>query len=346
MKILLTARGAGAAGGSGRNVGNMMRALSLAGHQVSFVSADNTFFRTMVALRRAAKGVDIVQAIDINPVGVAAYISTRLTRTKLVIVCQAAYAVAPLHSKKWASVARFVYRHADGVIAGSSFVAEEIQKEVTGLKVAIIDPGINMAQFSDVDDERALTEPLIIGVGSIKARKGYDVAVRAVAIIAKHIPNVHYVIIGSQNHEPRYVESLKILTRELGIERNIEFRTNVSDAELKMLYGQAALFMLPSVNFGFHFEGFGMVFLEAAAYGIPSIGTEGNGIAGAVENCKTGFLVPQRDPEATAAAAEKILTDPALAHRMRVRAKAFAQEHDLQHIAGLYEQFYNEMHSL
>ena len=77
---------------------------------------------------------------------------------------------------------------------------------------------------------------------------------------------------------------------------DIEFFNRLSDEALSDLYRRAKLFILTSINEDHHFEGFGLVFLEAAAAALPVIGTFGNGIEDAVKDCYNGFLVPQNNP--------------------------------------------------
>lgn len=348
MKILLLVRDTDTKAGSGRNVATISAVLRDAGHAVTVLGYEKRFWQFVREVRRHAKSSDIVQAIDINPVGLPGYLATRFTKAKFIIIAQAAYAVAPLYSRKMSLLSRVIYRGADAVIAGSSFVAGEIEKKVPGLEIAVIDPGIDMSKFADgtaVSRRSAGEDPFILGVGAVKARKGYDVSVRAFARVKADVPRLRYVIVGSQTDEPKYVSMLMELARELGVENDIDFRTDVADSELNELYDRASVFVLTSVNLGFHFEGFGMVFLEAAAHGIPSVGTLGNGITDAVEDGTTGILVPQNDPEATARAISDILADTARAERMSARAREFAREHDLPHLARCYERVYRDIFS-
>lgn len=345
MKILLLVSNTDTKAGSGRNVATISAVLRDAGHEVTVLAYTKGFWRFVREVRKRAKTHDIVQAIDINPVGLPGYLATRFTKAKFIIIAQAAYAVAPLYSRKMALLSQIIYRGADAVVAGSSFVAQEIQKKVPGLDVAVIDPGIDMSKFTDIaiEPKRPARDSYILGVGALKARKGYDVSVRAFARLKANFPRLRYIIVGSQTDDPRYFNMLTGLARELGVEDDIDFLTNVSDTELTELYDHASVFVLTSVNLGFHFEGFGMVFLEAAAHGVPSVGTLGNGIADAVEDGTTGILVPQHDPEATARAIGDILADTARAERMSIRARAFAREHDLPHLARCYEALYRDI---
>ncbi|TAK59233.1 glycosyltransferase family 1 protein [Patescibacteria group bacterium] len=343
-KVLLLAQETDRSSGSGRNAATMLSVLTAAGYEVTLLDFKKDFWAFVRTARKEAKRSDIVQAVDINPLGFAGFLATLFTRAKLVIICQAAYAVAPLYNFKTAIFSQIVYRSANAVVAGSVFVAQEIQKKVRGLTVHVIDPGIDMSKFTDpVRGPVSEREPFILSVGALKARKGYEVSLRAFALLKDRIPELRYIMVGSQTDEPRYFKMLTELARELGVEDRVDFLTDVSDAHLNELYEKASVFILTSVNLDFHFEGFGMVFLEAAAHGLPSIGTLGNGIADAVEDGKTGILVPQKDPEATAEALALILGDTERRARMSARAREFANEHDIPHLTKLYAQLYRGM---
>lgn len=329
-------------GGGGRFAVNLSEGLRRAGHEVEVLSYKEGFWRFVKKARASAKHADIVHAFDINPLGIAGYLATRFTKAKLIITAQGTYAVAPLYSRKMTSLSKVIYRAADAVVAISRYTASEIRKKVPSLQMTIIDPGIDMSKFvaTNAPAERTSSPLLMIGVGSVKARKGYDVTLRAFVLAKKDIPNLRYAIVGTHTDEPGYAHMLIELARELGVEKDVDFLTKVSDAELNALYDRASLFILTSVNESFHFEGFGMVFLEAAAHGLPTIGTSGNGIADAIEDGKTGILVPQRDVEATAKAIVMLFTDQNLAMQMGARGHTFAADHDQKHIARRYGEVY------
>jgi len=100
------------------------------------------------------------------------------------------------------------------------------------------------------------------------------------------------------------------------------------------------VFALPSLTVGEKFEGFGLVFLEASACGLPVIGTTGSGVAEAVLDGETGLLVPQGDVPALAEAITRVLTDDDLRARLGAAGRAYAQTQDwaqvAAHVAALY----------
>ena len=116
----------------------------------------------------------------------------------------------------------------------------------------------------------------------------------------------------------------------------------ISDEELRGWYQHADVFALPSLNVGKRFEGFGLVFLEASAAGLPVIGTRGSGIEEAIIEGQTGLLVDQDDVGALAASITRVLGDEALRARLGAAGRAYAQTQDwsviARDVAAVYRQ--------
>ncbi|HEX9608933.1 MAG TPA: glycosyltransferase family 4 protein, partial [Candidatus Paceibacterota bacterium] len=137
----------------------------------------------------------------------------------------------------------------------------------------------------------------IIFVGAIKPRKGLLEAFHALSIYKHTYGNDFcYVIVGAQV-DANYFELLKKTIRKLELENNVAFKGRIDNAELDSLYGTADLFLMLSLNDGGHFEGFGLVYLEANARGVPCIGSKDSGAQEAISDGKTGFLVNPHDAE-------------------------------------------------
>ncbi|MEK7509183.1 MAG: glycosyltransferase family 4 protein [Patescibacteria group bacterium] len=329
-------------GGSTRYVTDISEELRKQGHMVDILVRKGKFLMDVMRLRRYARTHDIIHAIDLNPRGFDAYFATRFTPAKLVITVQGSYGVAPLDNRKTALLARIVYRAAAAVVAISSYIKREIDWRMRGANVVVITHGVDLTRFHSTATHKS-DAPYVLGVGSIKRRKGYDTALRAFIRAKKEIPDLRYVIVGAQIDEPNYVQKLMQTVRESGVEDSVDFVKDISDERLRELYQGASLFMLTSVNEGGHFEGFGLVFLEAAAYGLASIGTKGNGIEDAIIDGKTGILVPQYDVEATAAAIVRLMRDTELRTRLGAAARAHAEARAWPHVVREYEQLYKRV---
>jgi glycosyltransferase involved in cell wall biosynthesis len=190
--------------------------------------------------------------------------------------------------------------------------------------------------------------PTLLSVGEVKPRKGYHLSLAAFARVQAVLPEARYWIAGrytrslSGVHTPSpYFENLQAFIAERGL-RNIEFLGPVPDEELEQRYRHASLFLLTPQVVGFRFEGFGLVYLEAGAYGLPVVATASGGVPDVVIDGETGFLAPPGDSEAVAEAVLRLLRDPELNHRMgqanRQRAETLTWERTALEQAQAYEE--------
>lgn len=127
--------------------------------------------------------------------------------------------------------------------------------------------------------------------------KGVDVTIRALPAIAQAVPEVKYLAIGRGDDRPR----LEQLAQELGVGDRVVFAGFVPTAELPDHYRVADAYIMPSQ------EGFGIVYLEAMATGIPVLSGDRDGSAEPLQDGELGWRVPHRDPQAVAAACIEIL---------------------------------------
>ena len=127
--------------------------------------------------------------------------------------------------------------------------------------------------------------------------KGVDVTIRALPTILRKFPDVKYLAIGRGDDRPR----LEQLAKDLGVVDRVIFAGFVPDEELPDHYRVADAYIMPSQ------EGFGIVYLEAMATGIPVLAGDRDGSADPLQDGRLGWQVPHRDPEAVAAACIEIL---------------------------------------
>jgi phosphatidylinositol alpha-1,6-mannosyltransferase len=163
-----------------------------------------------------------------------------------------------------------------------------------------------------------------LSLSRLVPRKGIDMAIAAIGIIAADRPEILYCIGGSGPDLPR----LKALVAEKGLEKHVRFLGRVADANLGACYARADLFVLPS-RASTHppdAEGFGIVFLEAGICGTPAVAGASGGIPDAVVEGETGFLVDPEDPQALAGKILYLMDHRADLARMGERARARALE--------------------
>ncbi|MBD2327638.1 glycosyltransferase family 4 protein [Alkalinema sp. FACHB-956] len=127
--------------------------------------------------------------------------------------------------------------------------------------------------------------------------KGVDVTIRALPKILAQYPDVKYLVIGRGDDQPRLAQ----LAAELGVADRVVFAGFVPTAELPQHYNLADIYVMPSQ------EGFGIVYLEAMACGVPVLSGDGDGSADPLQDGHLGWRVPYRDPEAVAIACCEML---------------------------------------
>lgn len=155
---------------------------------------------------------------------------------------------------------------------------------------------------------------VVLSVGRLVPRKAHDLLLRAVAQLVRAGEPVAAVFVGDGPQRGR----LEALARDLGVEERVRFVGFVGEQELADYYAAADAFALPSRRLAERdgVEGFGMVFLEAGAAGLPVVGAATGGIPEAVRDGATGLLVPEDDLGALAAAIQRLARDPDLAQRL------------------------------
>jgi len=237
-------------------------------------------------------------------------------------------------------LAKLAYRSADNIIAISNFTKQELLKKVIIQNIEVISPGIDLDKFHRKHKDSS--EKFILSIGALKPRKGYHISIPAFALAKKQIPNLKYKIVGSQE-DIYYFSKLKKLALKYRVEKDLEFLSGISDKELSDLYSRASLFILTSVNLDHHFEGFGLVFLEAAAAGLPVIGTLGNGIEDAVKDGYNGILVPQGDVKKVADAMVEIINNKVKWQEMSKASYNWTKEHDRSNVVERYLEVYERI---
>jgi len=257
-----------------------------------------------------------------------------------VITAHGTYAVAPFHHWFQRHLYRRAFRSAARVACVSRYTAAAVKQRVNA-RTDVVYSGVSIERFVHTAAARD-PEPLVLCVGAIKPRKGQDVLVRAFSTVRAKVPTARLALVGAV-HSTGYDELLHRLVSELRLEDAVTFEGDVSDDELVRWYRRAWLFALTPVNVGAHFEGFGLVYIEAGACGVPSVATRGNGAEEAVLDGETGLLVPQQDAAVTATAVTRLLTDDALRARMGEAARRRAETLTWDETAEQYAKLYREM---
>ncbi|PSQ96390.1 MAG: glycosyltransferase family 1 protein [Bacteroidetes bacterium SW_9_63_38] len=181
---------------------------------------------------------------------------------------------------------------------------------------------------------------VLLTVGRLVPRKGIDTTLHALPAVLDAVPDLTYLVVGTGPDRDR----LERLATDLGIRSCVRFAGYVDADDLPTYYNLADAFVMPSREAPPDVEGFGIVFLEAGACGVPAIGARTGGIPDAIQEEETGLLVPPSSPHALADTLTHLLTSPALARRLGEQARRHAvQEANWDHVA---DQLWNVLASV
>ncbi|WP_319562199.1 glycosyltransferase family 4 protein [Marispirochaeta sp.] len=225
----------------------------------------------------------------------------------------------------WKELKRYVViRGTNGIIANSTNTRKiAIKKGADPDKVHIVHPGV--ASYEKMSLERykktgtvlcsviQSSSPVILSVGRLVPRKGFDMVIESIPVVLKKYPNLKYVIIGDGYDRDR----LEHMVAQMGLEENILFPGQVDEQTKHAYYELADLFIMPNRDLdNGDTEGFGIVFLEANLHGLPVIGGNAGGVPDAIEDGKSGLLVNSSSIQEIVNAIITILSNPKTASRM------------------------------
>jgi phosphatidylinositol alpha-1,6-mannosyltransferase len=238
------------------------------------------------------------------------------------------------------SLVRWAMARADAVVAVSRHTSDmAIGLGCPSAKLQVIPPGVDLPA-SSVRDKSG--PPTIVTVARlVDSYKGHDVMIRALPIVRERVPEARWVAIGDGPLRP----GLEGLARREAVADAIEFAGAASNAQRDAWYDRANVFAMPSrlPRGGVGGEGFGIVYLEAGAHGLPSVGGDVAGARDAVLDGETGLLVDPTDHSAVAAALAELLLDRRRAAEMGAAARRHAESHAWPLIAARVEALFGEL---
>jgi glycosyltransferase involved in cell wall biosynthesis len=199
--------------------------------------------------------------------------------------------------------------HAIHVVVTSASTAELLARDfgVPLEKITVAEPGTEPASRA----RGAEGPPRLLSVGSVTAHKGYDVLVRALMQISDL--SWQSRIVGSLDRDPTMVATVRAAADGPELNGRILLLGALDDSALSEEYAAARIFVLAS-----HFEGYGMVFAEAQARGLPIVACAGGAVRKTVP-ADAGLLVEPGDADGLAQALRRLLTNPA---ELQARADA------------------------
>ncbi len=174
-------------------------------------------------------------------------------------------------------------------------------------RITIARPGTDRPPPASPGRRTAAGPPLILSVGILHPRKGHDVLLKALSRI---VDREWQAVIVGYAHDPGHADELEALRQALGLAGRVRLAGRVGSEDLAALYRDADIFALAT-----RYEGYGIVFDEALAYGLPIVACRTGAVPETVPR-DAGLLVPPEDPDALAAALAVLLDDEV--HRRRL----------------------------
>ena len=186
-----------------------------------------------------------------------------------------------------------VLNNVEKVIANSEYTKSlAINNGVNRELVKVINPGINSAKELDknslekVESLFKIKTPRLITISRFDKRKNHEKVIMALRNLKQIYPDIVYICIGYGDEE----KNIKSLVEELNLNTQVMFFKDISDNLKNALVAKSDIFIMPSVIHKTSVEGFGIAYVEAAQYGIPSIGGKDGGASDAIEHNKTGMI--------------------------------------------------------
>jgi phosphatidylinositol alpha-1,6-mannosyltransferase len=331
--------------GAGRYVAEVAAALASAGHDVEVLNASGVdatpipgvvartvsgrlrgstslvlLWRAVGAHRR--ESVDVVVTGVAFPMGVVAAMVARVVRRPLVVLAMGEDVAIGDASRTARIGLRRVFATASRVIAISNYTkATAVRLGASANDCCVIAPGIDAAallqsgpaerrtfrQHHGLDDRR-----IVLTVARLEDRKGHDTVLSAVAGLATDFDDVHYLIVGSGDPT-----ALRMQARVLRIEDRLTIIERLPADELVQAYAAADVFaMVSRPGARTEVDGFGIVYLEAAAAGLACIAGNQGGCTDAVITGTTGLSVDPLSVPAVETALRQVLSSGELANRL------------------------------
>jgi glycosyltransferase involved in cell wall biosynthesis len=199
----------------------------------------------------------------------------------------------------------------------------------------LLTPGALRTDFAVVPirPERPKDKIVVLTVGRLHPRKGQLITLQALHRLPPELRSrIEYWVVGGCN-KGNYEDRLRACALA-DPSVTVRFFGNIPDDELSEVYDRSDIFAMTSVNHGYSVEGFGLVYLEAAAHGLPIVAHKIGGVPEAVQDGETGLLVPPHQPDKLAAAFAQLIVDAELRQRLGEAGRAWARRNCWQESAS------------
>jgi glycosyltransferase involved in cell wall biosynthesis len=337
------------AGGMANQTEQLARLLGAEGHRVTLVRT-NVPYRPawaarvpvlravarllpyLVALWRAMRGADVAHVMANSGwswhLFAAPAVWIAWLRGVRCVVNYRGGEAAPFLDRSARMVA-FTLRRAAALIVPSGFLQEIFAAH--GMRAEVVSNVVDLSRFGPGTAPREAGAPHLVVTRHLEAIYDVATALRAFAQVQRRWPAARLTVAGRGPERA----ALERLANELGVAPTVQFVGNVALDEIRALYARADLMLNAS-----RVDNMPNALLEALASGLPIVSTRAGGIPYIVEDGQTALLVDVGDADAMAAAAARVLADPALAQRLRTQGLAAARRYTWESVRGRLLAFY------
>lgn len=214
------------------------------------------------------------------------------------------------------------------LICVSNYTAQVAKALMPRARVQVIPNGADVSGFAQAPAfQPEKSAPTVVAIGEIKPRKGQLQLVEAVARVREEIPDVQCLIMGPPQLGSAYTTAVQAAIEAHNLQETVQIMGFVDEEVKRAWLAAADVLALPAMNDGLFFEGFGLTLYEAGASGTAVVGTDGCGVADAIEHGVTGLIVAQDNvAEELPRALLELLSDPQKAAMMGAAGRERAQQ--------------------
>ena len=191
-----------------------------------------------------------------------------------------------------------VLDNVETIVANSKYTKDlAVKLGVKEDKIIVINPGVDLVEELDkktldkVDNLLKHKSPILITVSRFDKRKNHFNIIMALKNLKQIYPNIVYICVGYGDEE----DNIKDITSELSLNDHVMFFKDISNELKNALVAKSNIFVMPSIINKKSVEGFGIAYIEAAQYGVPSLGGKDGGASDAIDNEKTGIICDGND---------------------------------------------------